>query len=185
MKRKPLSIFAALSRFAALALCILVFTSSASAQSRRSSSKYGGKLVDISLSEVILESIDFRDQTARLMVELDVSNPYIPISIKDFDYRLQFFGMEVIEGSHDGEMKLGGKDVSRISLPVVVNLRSIPSVIWSAFSNRGRLKFDLDTAFTIPLVFFEKRFDKSFSGEVPLKTIVDAASILRARRLGF
>ncbi|HXG93752.1 MAG TPA: hypothetical protein VNN73_15515, partial [Blastocatellia bacterium] len=74
---------------------------------------------------------------------------------------------------------------SRVNLPLVVNLRSIPGVVWSAFTNHGRLKFDLDTAFTLPLFVFEKRFDKSFSGEVPLRSVVDAASILRARRLGF
>ena len=40
-------------------------------------------------------------------------------------------------------------------------------------------------AFTLPLFVIEKRFDKSFSGEVPLKTLVDAATLLRASKLGF
>ena len=143
--------------------------------------RYGDRLVDIDLSEVILESIDFRDQTARLSLALEIKNPFIPLRLKDFEYRLRLYGLEAIEGFHDGEMKLGGKGELRVNLPLVVNLRSIPGVIWSAFSNGGRLKFDLDTAFTLPLLVFEKRFDKSFSGEVPLKTLVDAATILRAR----
>jgi hypothetical protein len=67
-------------------------------------------------------------------------------------------------------------------LPVVVNLRSIPNVVWSAFSNRGQVQYELDTGFTLPLYVFERRFDKSFSGEVPLRSLVDAASILRAQR---
>jgi hypothetical protein len=46
------------------------------------------------------------------------------------------------------------------------------------------LQFDLDTGFTLPLYVFEKRFDQSFSGEVPLKSLVDAASLLRAMRFG-
>jgi hypothetical protein len=167
----------------ALSLCLLAFAPTASAQGRRSAEKYGDKLLSIDVSEITLESIDFRDQTARLSVGLDVSNRLVPISLKDFDYRLRLYGLDVIEGNYDGVMKIGGKRPSRIELPVAVSLRSIPAVVWSAFSNRGRLRFDLDTAFTVPLFLFEKRFDKSFSGEVPLRSLVDAASILRARRL--
>jgi Late embryogenesis abundant protein len=167
------------------AVLLTVLASSAPAQSRRSSSRYGDKLFNIKVSEVTLEAIDFRDQTARMNVALDITNALLPISLKDFDYRLRLYGLDLIEGSHDGLMKIGGRNGSRIDLPIEVNLRSIPSIVWGAFTNRGRLKFDLDTAFTLPLFVFEKRFDKSISGEVPLKSVVDAASVLRARRLGF
>lgn len=174
---------AEISRPLAILVCMSVLAASAAAQSRRSPESYADRLVDINLSEITLESIDFRDQTARMSLGLEIKNPLIPLRLKDFEYRLRLFGLETIEGNHDGEMKLGGKGASRIDLPLIVNLRSIPGVVWSAFTNRGRLKFDLDTAFTLPLIVFEKRFDKSFSGEVPLKTLVDAASILRARGL--
>ena len=170
---------------AALALGLVVFATSVPAQSRRSTDRYTDKLISIDLSEIVLESIDFRDQTARLNVALEITNALIPISLKDFEYRLSLYGLETIEGSHDGLMKLGSKRGSRIDLPITVNLRSIPQVLWSAFKNRGRVSFDLDTAFTLPLLVFEKRFDKSFSGEVPLKTLVDAATLLRASKLGF
>ena len=172
---------AIISGLLAILICLPVFAANAPAQSRRSPDRYADRLVDINLSEVTLESIDFRDQTARMNLGLEIKNPFIPLRLKNFEYRLRLFGLETIEGFHDGEMKLGGKDSSLINLPVTVNLRSIPNVVWSAFTNGGRLKFDLDTAFTLPLIVFEKRFDKSFSGEVPLKTLVDAASILRAR----
>ncbi|HXG65261.1 MAG TPA: LEA type 2 family protein [Blastocatellia bacterium] len=170
-------------RALALALCLLALAASASAQGKKPA-KYGDKLIDIDVSEVTLEAIDFRAQTARMSVGLEVSNPYIPLRVKDFDYRLRLYGLEAIEGSHDGMMKLGGKGASRINLPFTVNLRSIPGVVWSAFKNRGRLQFDLDTGFTLPLYVFEKRFDQSVSGEVPLKSLVDAAALLRAMRFG-
>ncbi|HKY03981.1 MAG TPA: hypothetical protein VJQ56_03780 [Blastocatellia bacterium] len=164
---------------AVVAMLLVALTASAEAQSRRG----GDKLVDIKVGELTLESIDLRDQTARLSIGLDITNRLIPVSLKDFDYRLSLYGLETIEGNYDGTMKIGGKDGGRINLPVVVRLRSIPSVIWTAFTSGGRVQYDLDTAFTLPLLIFEKRFDKSFSGEVPLKSLVDAASILRARRL--
>ena len=170
---------------AALALGMIFFAASVPAQNRKSTDRYSDKLVSIDVSEIVLESINFRDQTARMNVGLDITNALIPVSLKDFDYRLRLYGLEAIEGSYDGLMKIGSKRGSRINLPLTINLRSIPEVIWSAFKNRGRIKFDLDTAFTLPLFMFEKRFDKSFSGEVPLKTLVDAATILRASRLGF
>jgi hypothetical protein len=169
----------------ALAIGMIFFATSVPAQNRRSTDRYGDKLVSIDVSEIVLESINFRDQTARMNIGLDITNALIPVSLKDFDYRLRLYGLEAIEGSYDGLMKIGSKRGSRINLPLTINLRSIPEVIWSAFKNRGRIKFDLDTAFTLPLFMFEKRFDKSFSGEVPLKTLVDAATILRASRLGF
>lgn len=170
---------------AAVAVAILSVTLAANAEAQsRPRGGYGDKLVDIKVGELTLESINLGDQTARLSIGLDITNRLIPVSLKDFDYRLSLYGLETIEGNYDGTMKLGGKDGSRINLPVVVNLRSIPSVIWTAFTNRGRVQYDLDTAFTLPLFVFEKRFDKSFSGEVPLKSLVDAASILRARQLG-
>jgi hypothetical protein len=169
-----------------IALLVATITPAAAAQTCRAPSRYGDKLVDIKLSEVVLESVDFRDQTARLNIALDITNALLPISLKDFDYLLRLYGLDTIEGSHDGLMKLGGRNGSRVNLPVMVNLRSIPGVVWNAFANRGRLKFDIDTAFTLPLIVFEKRFDKSFSGEVPLKSLVDAASVLKARRfVGF
>lgn len=162
-------------------LFVLAFAIGASAQSRRSTDRIGGDLVSMRLNEITLEAIDFRDQTARLNLGLDVSTP-VPVSLKDFDYRLSLFDQDVIEGSYGGSMKLGGRRGAQFNLPVVVNLRSIPNVVWSAFNNRGQVRYEFDTAFTLPLYVFERRFDKSFSGEVPLRSLVDAASILRAQR---
>lgn len=140
--------------------------------------------VQIRLGEITLESIDFRNQTATLNLGLDVANGIVPVNLKDFDYRLRLAERDVIEGSHAGSLKIGGRRTSRVNLPVTVHLRSVPGVVWSAFTNRGRLKYDLESAFTLPLFVTEKRFDQSLSGEVPLKSVVDAASILRARRIG-
>ncbi len=138
--------------------------------------------VQVKLGEITLESIDFRNQTASLNLGLDVANGLIPVSLKDFDYSLRLADRDVIEGRHQGSLKIGGRRASRVNLPVTVHLRSIPNVVWSAFTNRGRLRYDLDSAFTLPLFITEKRFDQSFSGEVPLRSVVDAASILRAQR---
>ena len=137
--------------------------------------------VQIKVGEITLESIDFRNQTASLNVGLDIANGFIPVSLKDLDYRLRLADRDVIEGTHHGTLKVGGRRASRVNLPLTVHLRSIPEVVWSAFTNRGRLRYDLDSAFTLPLFITEKRFDQSFSGEVPLRSLVDAASILRAR----
>jgi LEA14-like dessication related protein len=167
-----------------VALCLFAFAASAAAQSRMPGDDYTDKLVSVNVREVILEAIDFRDQTARMSITLDVKNP-LPLKLKDFDYRLRLYGLEAITGDYDGEMKLGGKRPLRINLPVRLNLRAIPQIVWSAFRNGGQLKFDLDTAFTLPLFVIEKRFDKKFSGEVPLKSLVDAATLLRASKLGF
>ena len=80
-------------------------------------------------------------------------------------------------------LKVGGRSSSRVNLPVTVHLRSIPGAVWSAFRNRGRVQYELDAGFTLPLFVTERRFDQSLSGEVPLRTLVDAATILRASRL--
>ena len=71
-----------------------------------------------------------------------------------------------------------------MNLPLTVHLRSIPNVVWTAFRNQGRIDYELDSAFTVPLFITEKRFDQSFAGEVPLRSLVDAASIIRASRGG-
>lgn len=170
-------------------LVVLGSTSGASAQRRlpdfgsiRDLGRIGDAVnVQLSVGEITLESIDFRNQTASLNVGLDVANGLIPVSLKDFDYRLRLADRDVIEGRHSGTLKVGGRRASRVNLPVTVHLRSIPGVVWSAFTNRGRLRYDLDSAFTLPLFISEKRFDQSFSGEVPLRSLVDAASIMRAR----
>ena len=167
-----------------VALCLFTLAGSAAAQRPLPGDDYTDKLVSVSVREVVLEAIDFRDQTARMSIALDVKNP-LPLKLKDFDYRLRLFGLEAISGDYDGEMKLGGKRPLRINLPVRLNLRAIPQIVWSAFRNGGQLKFDLDTAFTLPLFVIEKRFDKKFSGDVPLKSLVDAATLLRASHLGF
>lgn len=171
-------------------LAIAVFTfgsaSEASAQFRMPDLGRIGEAVNVQIKvgEITLESIDFRNQTARLNLGLDVANGLIPVSLKDFDYRLRLADNDLIEGSHNGTLKVGGRKASRVNLPLTVHLRSIPNVVWSAFTNRGRLSYDLDSAFTLPLFVTEKRFDQSFSGEVPLRSLVDAASILRAQRGG-
>ncbi len=140
--------------------------------------------VQIKIGEITLESIDFRNQTADLNLGLDVANGLIPVSLKDFDYSLRLADRDLIEGRHNGTLKVGGRKASRVNLPITVHLRSIPGVVWSAFSNRGLLRYQLDSAFTLPLFVTERRFDQSFSGEVPLRSVVDAASILRARNMG-
>ena len=140
--------------------------------------------VDMRVGEITLESIDFRDQTARFQIGLDVKNGLLPVSLKDFDYDLRLFGRDFIRGRHDGTLRVGGRRSSRVDLPVTVSLREIPGVLWSAFRSRGRVQYEMDAGFTLPLFVTERRFDQNFSGEVPLRSLVDAASILRAERGG-
>jgi len=183
--------FTRLGFFGALLFGVLMFGSAAGTAAQRRFPDLGnlGRVADamnvqLRLEEITLESIDFRNQTATLSLGLDVANGLVPVSLKDLDYRLRLADRDVIEGQHYGTLKIGGRRTSRVNLPVTVHLRSIPGVVWSAFSNRGRLRYDMDSAFTLPLFVTEKRFDQSFSGAVPLRSLVDAASIVRARGMG-
>ena len=168
-------------RALAAALFVLTLCVGAQAQGRSTIERWGGKLLDVKVGEVTLESIDFRDQTAHLSLGLE-TNSLVPVTLKDFDYRLRLAGQDAIEGTYGGDLKIGGRRGSRVELPVVVHLRSIPNVVWSAFRNQGRIGYELDSGFTVPLFITERRFDQSFAGEVPLRSLVDAASILRASR---
>ena len=166
----------------AAALCVFAVASSAQAQ-RIPVERLGGQLVKFKVGELTLESVDFRDQTARLNLGLDVSNGLLPVTLRDFGYNLRLNGQETIEGVHGADLRVGGRRAERVNLPVTVHLRSIPGAVWSAFRNRGRVQYDLDTGFTLPLFVTERRFDQSFSGEVPLRSLVDAATILRASNM--
>ena len=182
--KKALVKFAAAGRVAALALFVVALCAAgAQAQGRSTIGRLGGKLVDVKVGELTLESVDFRDQTAHLSLGLDVSNGLVPVTLKDFDYRLRLAGQDAIEGTYGGDLRIGGRRSSRVNLPLVVHLRSIPGVVWQAFRNQGRVGYELESGFTVPLFITEKRFDQSFAGEVPLRTLVDAASILRAGRM--
>ncbi|HEX8117445.1 MAG TPA: hypothetical protein VF521_09240 [Pyrinomonadaceae bacterium] len=165
-------------------LFVLALAAGAQAQSRSDVGRLGGKLVNIKVGELTLESIDFREQTAQLSLGLDVANGLVPVTLKDFDYRLRLAGQDAIEGTYYGDLKIGGRKGSRVNLPLTVHLRSIPNVVWQAFRNQGRVGYELDSAFTVPLFITEKRFDQSFAGEVPLRSLVDAATIIRASRGG-
>ncbi|HEX8502310.1 MAG TPA: hypothetical protein VF659_17135 [Pyrinomonadaceae bacterium] len=180
MSKKALLNFVPAGRAAALLLFVLALGVSAQAQGRSTIERWGSKIVDVKVGELTLESIDFRDQTARLSLGLEVSNSLVPVTLKDFDYRLRLAGQDAVEGTYDGALKM--RKGSRVNLPVVVHLRSIPNVVWSAFRNQGRVGYELDSAFTVPLFVTERRFDQSFQGEVPLRSLVDAATILRASR---
>ncbi|HKH21822.1 MAG TPA: hypothetical protein VKB53_13285, partial [Gammaproteobacteria bacterium] len=68
MKRIRVSNFAHM--VSALLVCAIVFQSNAPAQSRRSPSRYGDKLIKFNVSEITLESIDFRNQMAHLELGL-------------------------------------------------------------------------------------------------------------------
>ena len=178
--KKALVNFVPAGRALALVLFVLALGASAQAQGRSTIERWGRKVVDVKVGELTLESIDFRDQTARFSLGLEVSNSLVPVTLKDFDYRLRLAGQDALEGRHDGSLKM--RKGSRVNLPVVVHLRSVPGVVWSAFRNQGRVAYELDSGFTIPLFVTERRFDQSFAGEVPLRSLVDAATILRASR---
>ena len=184
MLKKALVNFVPAGRALAVALFVLTLSVAAQAQGRSTIERWGGKLVDVKVGELTLESIDFRDQTARLSLGLEVSNGLVPVTLKDFDYNLRLAGQDTISGTHDGSLKIGGRNRSRVNLPLTVHLRSIPNVVWSAFRNQGRIEYELDSAFTVPLFVTERRFDQSFAGEVPLRSLVDAATIVRASRGG-
>lgn len=171
-------------RGVAAVLFVLALAAGAQAQSRSDIGRLGGRLVNIKVGELTLESVDFREQTARLSLGLDISNGLVPVTLKDFDYSLRLAGQDAIEGTYYGDLKIGGRKSSRVSLPLTVHLRSIPNVVWQAFRNQGRVDYELDSGFTVPLFITEKRFDQSFAGEVPLRSLVDAATILRASRGG-
>jgi hypothetical protein len=164
-----------------LAAAFFVIALAASAEAQRLPvERLGGQLVKFKVGELTLESVDFRAQTARLSLGLDVSNGLLPVTLRDFDYSLRLNGQETLSGVHDGDLRVGGRRAERVNLPVVVHLRAIPGAVWSAFRNRGRVRYELGTGFTLPLFVTERRFDQSFSGEVPLRSLVDAATILRA-----
>jgi len=165
-------------------LFVLALAAGAQAQSRSDIGRLGGRLVNIKVGELTLESIDFREQTAQLSLGLDISNGLVPVTLKDFDYSLRLAGQDAIEGTHYGDLKIGGRKGSRVNLPLTVHLRAIPGVVWQAFRNQGRIGYELDSGFTVPLFITEKRFDQSFAGEVPLRSLVDAATIIRASRGG-
>src|ERR1044071_1853974 len=165
-------------------LFVLALAAGAQAQSRSDVGRLGGRLVNIKVGELTLEAIDFREQTAQLSLGLDVSNGLVPVTLKDFDYSLRLAGQDAIEGTYYGDLKIGGRKGSRVNLPLTVHLRAIPNVVWQAFRNQGRIGYELDSAFTVPLLITEKRFDQSFAGEVPLRSLVDAATIIRASRGG-
>ncbi len=173
--------FVPAGRALAVALFVLTLGVAAQAQGRSPIERWGGKLFDVKVGEVTLESIDFRDQTARLSLGLE-TNGIVPVTLKDFDYRLRLAGEDAIQGTYGGDLRIGGRKGSRVELPVVVHLRSIPNVVWSAFRSQGRVAYELDSGFTVPLFVTERRFDQSFAGEVPLRSLVDAAIILRASR---
>ncbi|MBV9924792.1 MAG: hypothetical protein JOZ96_07085 [Acidobacteria bacterium] len=176
--------FVPAGRALAAVLFVLALAAGARAQSRSDVGRLGGRLVNIKVGELTLESVDFRNQTASLSLGLDVSNGLVPVTLKDFDYSLRLAGQDAIEGTYYGDLKIGGRKGSRVNLPLTVHLRAIPNVVWQAFRNQGRIGYELDSAFTVPLFITEKRFDQSFAGEVPLRSLVDAATILRASRGG-
>jgi hypothetical protein len=181
MLKKSLVNFVPAGRALAVALFVLTLCVGAQAQGRSTVERWGGKLLDVKVGELTLESIDFRDQTAHLSLGLE-TNSLVPVTLKDFDYRLRLAGQDAVEGTYGGSLKIGGRRGSRVELPVVVHLRSIPGVVWSAFRNQGRVGYELESGFTVPLFITERRFDQSFAGEVPLRSLVDAATILRASR---
>ena len=181
MSKKALVNLIPAGRALAVALFVLTLSVAAQAQSRSPIERWGSKIMDVKVGELTLESIDFRDQTARLTLGIE-TNSLVPVTLKDFDYRLRLAGQDTLEGVYGGDLKIGGRRGSRVELPVVVHLRSIPNVVWSAFRNQGRVSYELDSGFTVPLFVTERRFDQSFAGEVPLRSLVDAATILRASR---
>ena len=182
--KKALIKFVPAGRALALAFFVVALCAGAQAQGRSTAERLGGRLVNIKVGELTLESSDFREQTARLYLGLEVANGLVPVTLKDFDYRLRLAGQDAIEGTHYGDLRIGGRKGSRVNLPLTVHLRSIPNVVWTAFRNQGRIDYELDSGFTVPLFITEKRFDQSFAGEVPLRSLVDAASIIRASRGG-
>ena len=181
MSKKALVNLIPAGRALAVALFVFTLTVAAQAQSRSPIERWGSKIMDVKVGELTLESIDFRDQTARLSLGIE-TNSLVPVTLKDFDYRLRLAGQDTLEGVYGGDLKIGGRRGSRVELPVVVHLRSIPNVVWSAFRNQGRVSYELDSGFTVPLFVTERRFDQSFAGEVPLRSLVDAATIMRASR---
>src|SRR3712207_4832929 len=109
--------FVPAGRALAAALFVLALAAGAQAQGRSTAERLGGRLVNIKVGELTLESIDFRNQTATLSLGLDVSNGLVPVTLKDFDYRLRLAGQETIEGTHYGDLKIGGRKSSRVKLP--------------------------------------------------------------------
>jgi hypothetical protein len=181
MLKRSLVKFVPAGRALAVALFVVALGVAAQAQGRSTIGRLGSKIMDVKVGELTLESIDFRDQTARLSLGIE-TNSLVPVTLKDFDYRLRLAGQDTIAGTYGGDLKIGGRKGSRVDLPIVVNLRAIPNVVWSAFRNQGRVDYELDSGFTVPLFITERRFDQSFAGEVPLRSLVDAATILRASR---
>src|SRR5687768_2798775 len=97
--------FVPAGRALAVALFVLTLGVAAQAQGRSPIERWGGKLFDVKVGEVTLESIDFRDQTARLSLGLETSG-VVPVTLKDFDYRLRLAGEDAIQGTYGGDLRI-------------------------------------------------------------------------------
>src|SRR5215211_1836703 len=107
LKKALVHLFPA-GRALAVALFVLTLGVAAQAQGRSPIERWGSKIMDVKVGELTLESIDFRDQTAHLSLGIE-TNSLVPVTLKDFDYRLRLAGHDAVEGTYGGALKIGGR----------------------------------------------------------------------------
>lgn len=123
----------------------------------------------VTLKGVSVKQVNWTSGTADTLVSLEVENPGPEVKIKDVRYRLKLNGQDAAEGKRDDDVRLPAASTTTVEVPLTVNLLAIPGVAWGALSSGLKLRYDLETELTVPVLgLFNHRVKTTFGGDLPL-----------------
>jgi LEA14-like dessication related protein len=129
------------------------------------------KKLQVALKGVDLTRIYLSTHSADATVGVVIDNPGSGFKVKNLRYRLKLNGDYVAEGQHKEEIEVRKASVTTVEMPVTIDLLAIPGVTWRSISGGFKLRYDVETEFSVPVfAFYNHKVKTTFSGEVPLST---------------
>ena len=120
----------------------------------------------IELKGVTVKGIDLQKKTADTTISVEIHNPGSSFKVKDVSYRLKLNGKHIAEGKYKDEIRIPSNSSAVVEVPLTVSIQEIPGLAWSTVAGGFAVRYDLETAFTVPVMaLFNRKMTTSFSGE--------------------
>jgi LEA14-like dessication related protein len=129
------------------------------------------------LKDINFDKFDLWKKTVEMIAVVEIKSPGVALKLRDVNYKLKLNDNPVAEGQYEQDVELPATGETEIKLPFTLDLTSLPGVTWDMITESFTLRYEIETAFTIPLFAALNHTQKtSFKGDLPLGEAVYSLS---------
>lgn len=123
----------------------------------------------VELKQVTINRLDLLQRRVEATVRVEIKNPGSSFKINSVSYRLKLNGTDAAEGKYKKKINVPAASTITLDVPISVSLVALPAIAMGASPAGFKLRYELWTEFTVPvMIFFSRKVKTTITGDLPL-----------------